>query len=136
MLIHEVTHIFDLLNWLTNLVPTRVYTAGEGNMDNVITLNYPDQVTAVIIAGDNSTAGFPKERIEIHTGYSTIVGDEFIETIACCADGRQINRIYPYTIGGKTFNTGIVEAAIKTMEWRNSVTDEDIETGYYPKKRS
>ena len=130
-IIHEVTHIFDLLNWLTDLVPTKIYAAGEGNMDNVITLNYPDQVTAVIIAGDNSTAGYPKERLEIHTGYSTIVGDNFTETLACCADGRLIQKTYPYTISGKTFQTSAAEATAKTLAWRQSVTEEEIEKGYY-----
>ena len=130
-IIHEITHIFDLLNWLTDLVPTRIYTAGEGNMDNIITLNYPNQVTAVIIAGDNSYAGYPKERIEINTGYSTIVGDNFTETLAYCANGRIVNKKYPYTIGEETFTTSAVEATSKTIEWRNSVTDEDIEKGYY-----
>lgn len=76
--IREVTHIFDLLNWLTDSEPERVHTVGEGNTDNVLTLSYPNRVTAVIVAGDNGTLGFPKERLEIDTNYGTIVGDNYV----------------------------------------------------------
>ncbi|OGV55591.1 MAG: hypothetical protein A2017_14645 [Lentisphaerae bacterium GWF2_44_16] len=129
-IIHEITHIFDLLNWLTDLYPQRVYTAGEGNVDNVITLNYPDNITAVIIAGDNSTAGFPKERIEINTNYGTIVGDHFVE-LSAIGYGKPFYKTYDYKIAGKTYNTSGLEAAKKCEEWRSSVTEEEIKKGYY-----
>ena len=131
-IIHEATHVFDLLNWLTDSFPFRVYTAGSGNMDNVITLEYPDDTTAVIISGDNSTSGYPKERLEINTNYGTIVGEHFVETTAFGFENIEFfNRTYDYTIGGKTFNTSAVEAAQKEREWRKSLTSEQIKKGYY-----
>ncbi len=130
-IIHEVTHIFDLLNWLTDLTPSRVYTAGEGNTDNIITLNYPDKITAVIIAGDNSNAGFPKERIEINSAYSTIVGDNFMETTAYPADLKLINKVYPYTMGDKTLTDDGKTFSEKNWTWRSSITTEEKEKGYY-----
>ena len=130
-IVHEVTHIFDVLNWLTDAEPLRVYTAGEGNMDNVITLNYPDQTTAVIIAGDNSTAGFPKERVEINTNYATIVGDSFREVIAAGVEGGLVKETFPWHQGDKTFTTSGYEAISTEWQWRASVTPEEKAYGYY-----
>ncbi len=131
-IIHEATHIFDLLNWLTNSFPFRVYTAGGGNMDNIITLEYPDDTTAVIISGDNSTAGIPKERLEINTNYGTIIGDHFVETLAFGFENLEFFRkTYDYTIGSKVFNTDGMEATEKQCAWRKSLTSEQIEKGYY-----
>ena len=130
-IIHEITHIFNLLNWLTDLTPFRVYTVGGGNVDNIITLNYPEDITAVIVAGDNSLAGFPKERIEINTDFSTIVGDEFIELNAYGNDGKRIRRNYDYKMAGETCNTSIAEAIELGWKWRQSITPEEKESGYY-----
>jgi predicted dehydrogenase len=133
-IIHETTHIFDLLNWLTDLYPTRIYTAGEGNMDNIITINYPENVTAVIIAGDNSTTGYPKEHIEINTNHGIIVGDNFTELTAIGFDDAIFNKTYEYRCAGKTYNDGAIAAAKRTREWRQSVTEEERKTGYYYKR--
>lgn len=130
-IIHEVTHIFDLLNWLTDLEPVKVYTAGEGNMDNVITLTYPDHTTAVIIAGDNSTAGFPKERLEINTNHSTIVGDSFVEMLAVGVEEGFICQRFSWHMGDKTYNTTAQEALSLAWQWRASVTAEERAYGYY-----
>jgi len=130
-IIHEITHIFNLLNWLTDLTPFRVYTAGAGNMDNIITLNYPEDITAVIIAGDNSLSGFPKERIEINTDYTTIIGDEFIELNVYGNDGVRVKRNYDYKMGGEICNTSIAEAAEHGWKWRQSITEKEKEYGYY-----
>ena len=134
-IIHEITHIFNLINWLTDMTPFRVYTAGCGNMDNIITLNYPDDTTAVIIAGDNSTAGFPKERIEIDTNFSVLTGDEFVELNAYGHDGTRITRTYDYKMAGQTLNTSIGEAAANAWNWRQSITDEEKAFGYYYKRQ-
>ena len=130
-IIHETTHIFNVLNWLTGLEPERVYVAGEGNMDNIITLNYPENVTAVIISGDNSTAGYPKERIEVNTNYGTIVGDHFTELTVAGFDNFYSTKTFDYKIWGKTFNTDGRCAEGKLRDWRKSITKEEISLGYY-----
>jgi predicted dehydrogenase len=132
-IIHETTHIFDLLNWVTDLHPTRIHTVGEKNMDNVITISYPENVTAVIIAGDNSTAGFPKERIEINTNNGVILGDNFVELTAMGFEGDDFHfhKTYDYTIAGEKRNTSATELAEKMWEWRKSVTDDEKQSGYY-----
>jgi predicted dehydrogenase len=130
-IIHEATHIFNVLNWLTGLVPERVYTAGEGNMDNIITLAYPENITAVIISGDNSTAGYPKERIEVNTNYGTIVGDHFTELLVAGFDNFYSRKTFDYKIGKETLNTDGRRAEDELREWRKSITKEEIATGYY-----
>lgn len=130
-IIHEVTHIFDLLNWLADSAPHRVCTFGEGNTDNIITLEYPENVKAVIIAGDNSSTAYPKERIEINTGYTTTIGENFVEMSHYTGKGETLRKTYDYTVGGKKFNSEIREFIRKNSEWRKSVTEEEIKTGYY-----
>jgi len=100
-------------------------------MDNIITLNYPDDTTAVIIAGDNGTSGFPKERIEIDTNFSVLTGDEFVELNAYGHDGTRITRTYDYKMAGRTLNTSIGEAAVNAWNWRQSITEEEKARGYY-----
>lgn len=130
-IVHETTHIFNLLNWLTGLEPEKVYVAGEGNMDNIITLSYPEKVTAVIISGDNSTAGYPKERIEVNTNYGTIVGDHFTELVVAGFDNSYSRKTFDYKIGKETFNTNGRVAEDKLRDWRRTITKEELSLGYY-----
>lgn len=130
-IIHEGTHIFDLLNWITDLKPTRVYTAGGGNMDNVITLTYPDGVTAVIISGDNATAAFPKERIEINTNHATIVGENFVELQTAGIESAAQRQTFPYSREGKTCDNGVAGYFDSLCAWRRTITAEEKAYGYY-----
>jgi predicted dehydrogenase len=130
-LLHETTHIFDLLNWLTGLHPTRVYTIGGGHVDNIISLSYPDEVSAVIIAGDNGTTGYPKERIEIDTAFGTISGKNFIELWAAWKGEDLTNKFYDYKVGCEPFRTPAHEADAKKWDWRSAVTEEERKVGYY-----
>ncbi len=130
-IIHEITHIFDLLNWLTDSFPQKVYTAGEGNTDNVITLSYPDNITAVIIAGDNSCAGYPKERIEINTDYNTIIGENFTEVSLYTDNGEEFHKIYDYSIARNKHHDEIRQVILNGCEWRKSVTPDELKYGYY-----
>jgi predicted dehydrogenase len=130
-IIHEVTHIFDLINWLTNSLPDSVYTAGGGNTDNIITLKYPDDLTAVIIAGDNSCAGFPKERIEINTNYHTIVGNCFTQLRHYTENGIELDKNYEYSVGNEKRIKDYHQCIKERSEWRASLTREQIEYGYY-----
>lgn len=130
-IIHEITHIFDLLRWLTDSTPVSVYTAGEGNMDNIITLRYPDKVTAVIIAGDNGSAGFPKERLEINTNHGVIVADMFVELSATGYGNGYFNKLFPCRVDGEPKLLTGVELAEQLRLWRRSVTQQEMDVGYY-----
>ena len=130
-IIHEITHIFDLLDWLTELAPTRVYAAGGGNTDNAITLTYPDETTAVIVAGDNATAGYPKERIEVNTAFSTLIGEEFVSLEGFGVEGGRIRQQFPYKQESRTYTSGFPELVDRYWAWRASVTEAERAYGYY-----
>ena len=130
-IVHEVTHIFQLLRYLTGYYPTSVNTSGGGNMDNIITLEYPGDVTAVIIGGDNSNAGFPKEYLEINGNHTTIAGYHFTELEVTGNDGTFIRKRYPYTIAGKEYTAGRIETDEQLRAFRFSVTEEERAYGYY-----
>ena len=121
-----------MLNWLTDSHPFSVYTAGGGNVDNIITLEYPGDVTAVIISGDNANAGVPKEYLEINTNCGTIKGHHFIELEAFgFAENEYFNKTYDYTVGSEVLNTPISRAEEKMRKWRKSLTPKQIKIGYY-----
>ena len=130
-IIHEVTHIFQLLNFFTGTFPLSVNTSGGGNVDNIITLEYPNDVTAVIIAGDNGSVGFPKEYLEINGNYTTIAGYNFTELEVTGNDGRFERRRYPYAVGSETFTTSHAEMEEKLRAFRFSITPEERAYGYY-----
>ena len=102
-------------------------------MDNVITIAYQDDTSAVIIAGDNSTAGFPKERLEINTNNGIILGDHFVELTAMGFGSGEyhFHKTYGYKMAGETLNTSAAELAERMWEWRKSVTKEERATAYY-----
>ena len=130
-IVHEVTHIFRLMHFFTGTYPVSVNTSGGGNMDNIITLEYPGDITVVIIAGDNSNAGFPKEYLEINGNHTTIAGYNFTELEVTGNDGTFIRNRYAYTIAGKPYITGRIEAEERKREFRFSVTEEERAYGYY-----
>lgn len=130
-LIHEGTHIFNLLNYLTGNYPLNVYTAGGGNVDNIVTLEYPGNTTAVIIAGDNSNIGFPKEYLEINAEYTTIAGYNFAELEVFTVGGQHFNHKYSYSVGKDIFTTDRREMETKLWEFRKNISKKDLEIGYY-----
>ena len=130
-IIHELTHIFDLLNWLLDAEPTSVFAAGGGNMDNTITLEYPDGTTAVIISGDNGSAGYPKEWLEINTNHTVISARSFVELVFSGERLGHGRRLYPYTVDGKSVSTSFHDYENLIWEARVSITDREREHGYY-----
>lgn len=130
-IIHETTHIFDLFNWLTGLAPTRVYTAGGGNMDNIITLSYPDDITAVVISGDNGSVGYKKEWTEINTNGCVLVADHYVELQVVGANVPYVHNIYPYELGDKVYWDGVAALGEHLRTFRSAITPAEIAVGYY-----
>ncbi len=130
-LVHEGTHIFNLMNHLTGNYPLSVYTAGGGNVDNIITLEYPGNTTAVIIAGDNSNAGFPKEYLEINSGYTTIAGYNFVELEVFTEGGLHFNHKYSYGVGKEILTTDRREMEANLWKFRKNISKKELEIGYY-----
>lgn len=129
--LHETTHIFDLLNWLTRRAPVKIYMTGGGHVDNLITLTYPDNIFATIMAGDNGTVGYPKERIDINTNYGTIIGDFFAEMWAVRCGDDSGRRIFPSKWQGKNARINGRKCAEKIWKWRDGLTEEQRKTGHY-----
>ena len=130
-IVHEVTHIFQLMRFFTGSYPLSVNTSGGGNMDNIITLEYPDNITVVIIAGDNSSSAFPKEYLEIIGNHTVIAGYNFSELEVTSSDGTFIRKRYPYTVAGKKYVMGRQETDVQRREFRKSITKEEMAYGYY-----
>jgi myo-inositol 2-dehydrogenase/D-chiro-inositol 1-dehydrogenase len=129
--IHETTHIFDLLNWLTGLEPEKVYMAGSGHIDNIIVLTYPDDIIATIVAGDNGSVGFPKERMEIDTNCGTIAGEFFTEMIVAGMGEDSGIKTFEYTFNGKKYNDGATACRDKWLKWRRELTEEKRLIGHF-----
>jgi len=126
-LIHETTHIFDLLNWLTDMEPTHLYSAGGNIMDNIVTLHYSNNTTAVIIAGDNGTVGYPKESLEINTNHSVIAARNFVELYYAGSDIGQGRKYFEYTVGGKPRKQkSYQEFEDQLWKYRTTFTPEDL----------
>jgi predicted dehydrogenase len=130
-IIHELTHIFDLLNWLIGDEPTFVFTGGAGNMDNVLTLAYPGNVTAVIISGDNGSSGFPKECLEINTNHCVISARSFIELAYTGEKIGHGRRHYGYKLDGKEQTSSLSEYEDLLWRIRSSITVAEKDVGYY-----
>ena len=93
-IIHEIVHIFDLFNWLTDMNPLEMYTIGGHSDNNIISITYPNDIAAVIISGSNGTEAYPKERMEIYTDNKALIMDSFIELICRRIPGES-DRCYP-----------------------------------------
>ncbi|MHC4874061.1 MAG: Gfo/Idh/MocA family protein [Planctomycetota bacterium] len=129
--IHETTHIFDLLTWMVGKPPKEVYMAGGGHIDNMITLTFDDETVAVIMAGDNGSVGYSKERIEIDTNYTTIIGDNFVEMWATGLELGQLQEKFPCEYNGKVQNLNGRECAEAWWEWRKSTDSGELEQREY-----
>jgi predicted dehydrogenase len=129
--IHEVTHIFDLLHWLTGNEPESVFMAGGGHIDNVIVLSYPEEVTATIVAGDNGSVGYPKERLEINSNYGTLVAECFTELVVSGMGGDSGIKTFGYTCAGEEHLDGFVPLRDKLLKWRSELTEEKRRVGHY-----
>jgi len=132
--IHELTHIFDLFNWMIGGEPTSLFACGCGSMDNIISLTYPGQVRAVIISGDNGSLGYPKECLEIDTNHCVISARSFVELAWAGTKISHGRKLYPYQYKGKEQRSNIMEYEDLLWRFRDSVTEEERSYGYYYKK--
>jgi predicted dehydrogenase/threonine dehydrogenase-like Zn-dependent dehydrogenase len=82
-LIGEVCHFVDCLIFLTDSIPSRVFSAGlpgggRYRDDNVsITIEFANGSVGTILYASNGSKSFPKERIEVYSGGLTGVLDNF-----------------------------------------------------------
>ena len=131
-IVHESVHIFDLLNWLTDEEPVAIYCTGGRSDNNIISITYPDETEAVIISGGCGTEGHPKERMEIFTDHKVITMDEFIDLRFTRVPGEK-DRFYPLKFhpSGNVDNFTAERLREELMAWRDGLTKEQIDYGYY-----
>jgi predicted dehydrogenase/threonine dehydrogenase-like Zn-dependent dehydrogenase len=85
----EACHFVDLLCWLLDSSPTRIFAEGGtlshkgASLDDnfIVTMRFEDDSVASLAYGDLGNPGFPKERLEIFAGNRTIVVNDFKELI-------------------------------------------------------
>jgi len=132
-IIHETTHIFNLINWLLDQSPLSVYAVGGPSDNNIITLTYPDQTCATILQGGCGTEAYPKERMEVFSDNRVLVMDDFV-SLECTRIPGEKDQLFPLKSNparNKTEGLSWTDLRHDLMAWRDTLTPRDIEKGYY-----
>ena len=95
LMIHEGVHILDLITWLVESEPIRIYSQGAVEGDDVATITYADGTVATFLLSRNGGQCYPKEAMEIFTGRSTIAMDQFFEVRADLYANRFERKLFP-----------------------------------------
>lgn len=131
-LVHELVHIFDLLNWLVDELPDSIYTVGPRADNHLVVLTWPGDVRAAIASGGCGTEGFPKECLEVFTNNGAIRAQDFVELNVSQVPGER-DRLFPLKSNPRGPLDGFTEARLleEIRTWRASLTREQIAVGYY-----
>lgn len=114
-MIMEGVHILDLLTWLVESEPVRIYAQGTLESDDSVMVTYADGTVATFILSRNGGQCYPKEAMEIYTGRSTIVLDHFCELRADLYPNRFVRKLFPFRfdevdeVPGRTGENGGIE---------------------------
>ena len=95
-LISEGVHILDIITWLVESEPVRIYAQGVPEYDDSVMITYADGTVATFILSRNGGHCYPKEAMEIYTGRSTIVMDQFCELRADVFPDRFVRKYFPF----------------------------------------
>jgi predicted dehydrogenase len=132
-ILNECCHIFDLLAWLIDAEPARIYCVGGLDDNNIVTLNYNDGTIATIVSGGLGSDQYPKELLEVFCGGATVAVDNFLQLkvdgIANTAD-----KFFPYLHDrwGEGIEEKGSEGYRKRMHiWREHIVHEDFVKKYY-----
>lgn len=131
-LVHEIVHIFDLLNWLVGERPDSIYAVGPPSDNHILVLTWPGDARAAITSGGCGTEGFPKECLEIFTNNTAIRAQDFVELNVAQAPGER-DRLFPLKSNPRGPCEGYTEARLREdlRAWRAQLTQEQIAVGYY-----
>lgn len=108
--LHELVHIFDILEFFAGVEPVRVY-AGQGSQpnDTMIVLDFADRSIATILS-TGRTGPIPKEHLEIHWEDKAVEVESFIEARFYHVPDTPTVRRYPGRISDKSSSLDYVEA--------------------------
>lgn len=95
-IVGEVCHFFDLISWLVDAEPRRIYAEmiSSNNpslvdANNVVcTLSYEDGSVASLVYNTIGNESFPKERIEVFMDGGVIMVDDFKELVIAGLPGK------------------------------------------------
>lgn len=108
--LHELVHVFDVLQMFTGSEPVRVYAnRGSHANDTIITLTFADQSIATILS-TGRTGPIPKEHLEIHWDGKAVEVESFIEARYYHVPGAPLVRRYPGRISDKAASLDYVQA--------------------------
>ena len=132
-IVHEIVHIFDLMNWLIEDYPVSIFVAGGKADNNVLVLEYPRKTTVSILSGSCGTEAYPKECLEIFTNYTTIVMESFVEVNSAgkCDFGDKTYPIAMDPLKDLVEGEGIEALRLKRRHWYANIPPEDRARGYY-----
>ena len=95
-LVSEGVHIFDIFTWLLESEPIRIYAQGKVEYDDSVMITYADGSVVTFTLSRNGGLCYPKEAMEIYTGQSTIVMDQFCELRADVFPDRFVREYFPF----------------------------------------
>lgn len=78
-MIGETCHWLDLVTWLMDADPVRIFATGSTRLNHIITLDFADGARACIFFGASGTFDYPKELYEIQHHSALFINHCFVE---------------------------------------------------------
>lgn len=79
LVVSECCHFFDFLAWFLEDEPIRIFCEGERETDNIITIRFAGGSVGCIVSGGAGDVRYPKERLEVFAGHTSLVLDHCLE---------------------------------------------------------
>lgn len=77
----EVCHITDVLSWLLDSEPERVFLAQGGHHnDDILTVNFSDGSAVSILSSGRAEIDFPKEHLEVIWDFQAVSIEDFVQS--------------------------------------------------------
>jgi predicted dehydrogenase len=93
-ILYEGCHILDLVCWLLDASPNRVYMTGDPLLNNCCILEYPDGSQVSFMCGSMGTFCLWKEYMEVFSYYHAITVSDFVDMRVRGFKG-QFDRVFP-----------------------------------------
>jgi len=78
-LVTEGCHILDVLPWFLEEEPVEVYAVGEAASNDNVTIRFSGGSIATILLSAKASLCYPKELMEVFSGYRTLVMQQYVE---------------------------------------------------------
>ena len=95
-ILYEGCHILDLISWLLEDTPTRVFMTGDRILNNCCILEYRDRSQVSFMCGSMGSYGLWKEYMEIFGTYTSITIQDFVDMRVRGIPGGKDRLFAPY----------------------------------------